>query len=583
MIFRTLFKRLAVLCALVAAASSCVDHAYDFDRTDPSVTLGGDDLTLPLGSTDRFLVGDLVSKHFGNLFVLRDDGSYNAHYDADPVDFVFAGLKDYDGARPFRKYCNFPISTTFSLYNVPRSGVVFDERGEADLSGLLPAKIGLGTRSKGQAFSIPRMPDQLLGLESITLTETSQVKVTFSIPDCLLTDGTVTPTVQVDLSQFFQSRDSEDGIVTVSTELNKDNGYSSTLYIPLYKLVLDPEAYDEKTHTLTMEARIGFTGSVAVSNPKTTRARYQSAGQNNQLQLTVELLNLTCESIRGRYDYTITQLQTQVDLRSLTGEILDRIGDKNAVFDFDDPEIILDVESNISVPTYALVNLTARKGRNKIGEMKDIVVPFPIAPPGESITDKIRLAKTKHGETDVVLDFTELIRLVPDEITVDINGYTYPDQTGEVRVGQVYQAYVTPRVNIPLSFGPAMQLTVRDTLDLPEDLGGLLLDNKLTLLGEMTNTLPLQLEFGVEMTDALGNRLLEPVSQTIAAGGTSSLSIPMNNIAGAKVEDLSKALLTFKVVGTDDNRLVRSSDYLQAALKLQVPGGYHLSLQKDAQ
>ena len=164
---------------------------------------------------------------------------------------------------------------------------------------------------------------------------------------------------------------------------------------------------------------------------------------------------------------------------------------------------------------------------------------------------------------------------------MDIEGLTYHDQTGEVRVGVVYEAHVTPRVNIPLAFGPALQLTMRDTLTLPDTFGNLLQDNRLTLLGEMTNTLPLQLEFNMEMTDAAGNRLLEPVDATIAAGGTSPLSVPLAPLAVAPVGKLSKAFLTFKVKGTKDNRPVKADDYIQAALRVKVPGGYHLSLQND--
>lgn len=570
----------AVLCVLTHFASACVDHAYDFDRTDPSFTLGGDELTFPLGSTSALKVGDLIADRLGNLFVKESDGTYTAHYTADPVDFIFAGLKDYDGSRPFRKYCNIPISTAFSLCNIPRSGVTFDERGEADLAGVLPAEIKLRSRSRGQSLSIPRMPDQLLGLEAITLTDASRVKVTLSIPDCVLTDGTVTPTLNVDLSQFFESKDSDDGIVTVSVDLNKQNGYSTTVYIPLHKLVLDPEAYDVKTHTLTMDVRIGFSGSVAVSGPKTTLARYQSAGDALQLQVTAELLNLTCESIEGRYDYMITQMQTSVDLSDLAGEVFDRIGDSAAVFDFDNPEIILDVESNISVPTYALVKLTAWKNKRRVAVRDSIIVPFPIAEPGTTIQRKIRLAKSATGPTDVVLDFTDLVRIAPDRIVVDIDGYTYHDQTGEVRVGQVYQAFVTPRVNIPLAFGPALRLTVRDTLELPADFGKMFRDNRLTLLGELTNTLPLQLGLDLVMADEAGTPLLEPVSETIAAGGTSSISVPMASLPGAEVERLSKAFLTFRVSGTEDNRPVRSDDYLQAALRLRIPGGYHFNFKQ---
>ena len=581
---RQLFIRLlAALCVLTGLASACVDHAYDFDRTEPSVTLGGDELTFPLGSTPQVKFGDLVAGRFGNLFVRHDDGTFSAHHTADPVDFTFDGLKDYDGSRPFRKYCNVPMSTSFSLFRIPGSGVRFDEKGEADLSGLLPGTVTLGKRSKGASINFPRMPEQLLGLESITLTGDSRVKVTFSIPDCVLTEGTVTPHVQVDLSQFFENEDSVDGIVNISVDLDKTNNYTSAVEIPLHKLILDPENFDAKSHTLMIDARIGFSGSVTVTGPRTTRARYQNAGDANLLQVTAELLNLTCKSIEGRYDYQLTQMQTRVDLSELTGKVFDSIGDSDALLDFDNHEINLNVESNISVPTYALVKLTALK-KNKLVAVRDsIVVPFPVAAPGETVHRSIRMAKTASGPEDVVLDFTDLVRIAPDQIVVEINGYTYHDKSGELFVGQVYEALVTPRVNIPLAFGPALRLTLRDTLSLPAGFGRLLEDNSLTLLGDITNTLPLKLGLDLVMTDEAGNVLLEPVSETIAAGSTGSISVPMARTGDSRAGSPSKALLTFKVSGTQDNRPVRADDYIQADLRLRIPGGYHLNFKDAAQ
>ena len=44
MTLRSLTPLLASLCVLAGITTGCVDHAYDFDRTDLNVTLGGDDL-----------------------------------------------------------------------------------------------------------------------------------------------------------------------------------------------------------------------------------------------------------------------------------------------------------------------------------------------------------------------------------------------------------------------------------------------------------------------------------------------------------------------------------------------------------
>lgn len=576
MTFRRLLSYLFLTLPLILAGG-CIDRAYDLGRMDRDITVGGPDLTFPLGSTRQLTVGSLIDERLGSLFERREDETYNAHYDAEPVEFVFAGLKDYDGSRPFAKYTHFPISTSFSLFSLPASGLPFDADGTADLSGLLPAEVPIAPRSKGATLSIPRMPDQLLGLESMTLTGDSRVKVTFSIPDCPLTEGVVTTTVRVDLRQFFGSPEAVDGIVTVTVPLNPQNRYTHTVSIPLDRLIFEADDFDAAKHTLTMDASLGFSGSVSVSGAKTTRARWQSVSGKAELEVTAELLDLCCESIVGCFDYEITRMQTRVDLSEMTGEVIERIGDPDAVFDFADPEILLDVESNIRIPTYAVVSLSAIKGKKTVAEMKDIRVPLPVAGPDGSVTKRIRLAKTALSPDDMILDFTGLVRIMPDEIVVNIDGYTYPDRSGEVRVGQVYQAQVSPQVNIPLALGPELQLTLRDTLDFPLILDSLLRGNNLLLLGEITNTIPLQLGLELTAVSSDGKPLIETVGETIAADGSSSLSVPLTLLQNAQADSLSKAFLTFRISGTQDSRPVRATDYVTADLKVRIPGGFHTS------
>ena len=570
------FIRLFVGCCLLAGvAAGCVDHNYDTSRLDRTVSLGGDSLTLPLGGIPATTVEDLVGERFSDLLILQPDGTYSMHYAADPVDFLFDALKDYDGARPFQRYNNYPISTTFPLFNLP--SVAFDASGTADLAGVLPATIPLGTKARGTTINVPRMPEQLLALNAITLAEQSRVKVTFSIPDCLLSEGTVTTSVQVDLSRFFESEVAPGGIVREEVTLTPENHYAATLEIPLRKFVFDADCYDPETHTLLTDVFISFSCSVAVEGPKTTRELYQKVRGVNQLQITAVLLDLACESIEGRYDYKISELHTHVDLSDLTDKALEKLGDPDAVIDFDDPEVILDVVSNISIPTYAAVDFVAYKKGVAVGQMSGIIVDVPIAPPGETVTQQIRLGKTAHSPDDIILDFTPLIRLLPDEIAVDIVGYTYKDIPGEIQIGEVYEAHVTPHVNIPLAFGPELRLTFQDTMAVPDTLGYLMRHNTFVLRGELTNSLPLQLDFGVEMTDSLGVVLTAPVERTLAPEATSTFSIPLTNVAGDRIIDLRQARLTFRVSGTDNNRAVRADDHVQANLQLQIPGGYHHS------
>ena len=75
MTFRA-FRRSASLLLAMAVLTACVNHSYDFDKLEHAVTLGGDELVLPLVNTGQLTVEDLVGDKLGDYLVLNEDRSY---------------------------------------------------------------------------------------------------------------------------------------------------------------------------------------------------------------------------------------------------------------------------------------------------------------------------------------------------------------------------------------------------------------------------------------------------------------------------------------------------------------------------
>lgn len=579
MSFRTIRRRILLVAALLAAASSCVDNSYDFDRLQHDITLGGEELVLPLAKTGQMKIGDLVGEKLGDYLSLEQDGSYMIQYDADPYAFSFDGLKDYDGTGPFRRYINYPINYSFNFFTKPTTPV-FDEKGEADLTGVLPATIFLGNLSKSASLSVPRLPDELVALNSITLSDDSCFELTLTIPNCMFTEGAVIPDLNIDLSEFFDSKDAVDGIIHFDTPLDPSNGYTVTRQFNLHKVVLDPKNFDPQTHTVMLKAGMKFSGSCTLSGVKTDRAHFENAPATTQLKASVILLKVNCQAVEGIFDYKMDDVSTTVDFSKMMNKLSEAVGDEKMTIDLSDPEILLDVATNISVPTKAKLNLTARKNNLRYAEISNILVNLPYAEPGSSIQRRIRLAATpKHeeGVEEVTVDFSKLMIRVPDDILVNVAASTRTDLAAEVWIGEVYNILLQPRVRVPLSFGPSTQMTLRDTVSLPEGMGQLLYDNSLILTGQMTNTLPLDVDFTIVMINDAGKELTEPVTQHLNAQGKSDIEIPLKKTAGDDIVQASGAILTFHVSGIRNTRPINADDYLQADLRLRIPGGYHLS------
>ena len=573
------FRRSACLFLALALTAACVDKSYDFDQVDHDITLGGDAFVLPLVNTGRLTVKDLAGDRLESYLDLNEDQTYSLSYHSAPIEYAFDELKDYDTSGPFRRYVDFPIDYAFQLFRKPAK-VVFDEQGVADLNGLVPTQVVLPNLSKTAMLSVPRLPDQLAAVRSITLSDDSRFDVTISLPDCLFTEGTLTPDFNVDLSEFFESLDSEDGVLHFDTPLTGENGFSVTRSYNLHQVVFDPKYFDASTHTLTLHAGVKVNGICHFSGMKTNRQRYDAAPAYTRLLVSVTIRTVNCVAFVGAFDYTVKDINTVVDVKDMMDGFTDMFETSDFSLQMFDPEILLDMKTNIPIPTQANINLAAEKGNLHYAEIRGIQFDFPYALPGETAHHGIRLAgepKQEEGFDDVIVDFSKVISRVPDRILFNASASTLPDKIVEVRFGNTYFININPTIRIPFAFGPDTHVALKDTISVPETLGKILKDNTVVLAGELTNTLPLEVELHLVMLNDLGIEVTEPVTQRIAANGSCALDIPLKNLVGDAIVNLSKAVLSFRVLGTDDARPIRADDYLQASVYVRVPGGYHFT------
>lgn len=564
---------------MMAASAACVDHVYDFGKLEHAVTLGGEELVLPLVNTGQLTVEDLVGDRLENYLVLNDDRSYALSYDSDPFSFTFDELKDYDTSGPFRRYVDVPISYGFDLFEKP-AAIPFDEKDEASLDSIFPAFIELPDLSKTASLSVPRLPDELVEVRSITLSEDSHFDVTISLPDCLFTEGTLTPDFNVDLSQFFESDDAENGVLHFDTPLDESNGYSVTRSYHLHKVVFNPDDFDPRTHTLTLHAGVTVNGSCTFSGLKTSRERFEQAGASTILLVQVIIRTVDCIAFTGAYDYTVKDLSTSVDVKGMINEFSSLFDSQDFNIQLTDPEILLDVQTNVPIPTRADLSLTARKNGLRYADIKNILIDFPYAEPGQTVRHGIRLAgeaKHEEGIDDVIVDFSKITTRVPDEIRVNATASTIKDRIAEVRFGETYYMNLQPTLRIPLSFGKDTRIGLRDTVAMPSELGKILKDNTVIVAGEMTNSLPLEVDFSLVMLNDAGIMVTEEVTQRLAANGTTAIRIPLVNKVEDGIVNLSKAVLSFQVKGTATPRAVKADDFLQARLHAEIPGGYHVN------
>lgn len=538
--------------SLIAVACPMVDP--DDPKPTPGPTPTTDSTTVSLSTTRKITASDLVSLSLAERLSLSADGTYALSSEGSPVAMSFDGLKDYDGSRPFRKYCNFPISYDFRLGNKPSvpTGAGY---GEIDLSSVLPATVNLGSRSKGTTLYAPALPDGLASVESITLSEKSQIRITLSIPDCFFTDGTVTPSFSVDMRQFFESDETVDGILTFDAPLTKENGWAYTKNLRLTGVIFDPANFDASTNKLKIDARIGLSGKVAFEGMKTTRARLSAAEDLMKLNVTVVLLDVSCESITGSFSYKTKDMSGTLDLHDLANAAGKTLDAKHA-------EIQLDLSGNLPVESGATVALTTKRSRRTLGKAEGIQLEMPAASEAQASSASRTLTSADAG-------VAALLTEMPDELLVSSSAFTNPESTGTMWIGQSYAASITPSVRIPLAFNKNLSVEVSDTLTAPSQLKAALKKGPASLSGQVSNSLPYPATMTVRMIDEYGMAVTTETSMDVPAGATTNVSMTVKNAAGEGIDGLSRTVVTFKVTGVDGSRPLKSTDALQADLKVK--------------
>lgn len=545
---------LLVAFSLIAVACPMVDPDNPKPTPTPTPTPTNDSTTVSLSITRKFTAAELLGRETASLLTVTGDGTYALAFEGEPFALPLDNLKNYDGGRPFRKYCNFPISYNFKLGAKPPvpTGASY---GEFDLSTVMPATVNLGSRSKGKTLYAPALPEGMKYVESITLTENSRVSVTLSLLSSPFTGGTVTPSFSVDMRKFFESSDAEDGFLNFDAPLNKENNWTYTKIFRLTGAVFEPEKYDPSTQTLTIDARIGLSGTVAYNDMKATRSSLAGADDTMLLNVTVVLYDVACETITGKFDYKSKEQTSTLDMHGLTSAVSKAVNASNAA-------IRLDMTNNMPVPTKSVSSLTTKRARRTLGKVEGIEVEATAAS-GETE------GKGSRTFTSSDAGFSKLLSEAPDELIISASAQTDPETLTTLLLGGSYASTLKPSVEIPLALNKNFSTEVRDTLAAPSQLKAALKKGPAQLSGQVSNGLPMPVTMTVKMIDDVGMAVTAETTLEIPASSTAPIDMSVRNTAGEGIDNLTSAVVSFKVTGTDTARPLKSTDALQAELKVK--------------
>lgn len=458
-------------------------------------------------------------------------------------------------------------------------------------------------------LDLDRLPDELesLTVEDVVLYDT-ELSVTLTAEDIPHMGAVPHLELAVFLPEEIlvdDDRVDENNVLHVSGDLT-DNQFTME---PVAISGLDLKGVDFSAGG-KIERTIKIEGTISVEEPDIEPEDLKNAVIRVSVNGGIPAINI--EKITGYVDYQLgsdgeggNNLNQSISLEDLP----DFVKGEDFTLDFENPYIRLTVESNVGIPVKGeleIVPVFADGADENAAQKINLSIPAAEAS-GETTTYWI--AKSQDGMSGgyefLQADIPSLLKKIPDSIDLKINAGTDPEHLSTIEPDTEYKLALNYEVVVPFVFGEDLKIKMDYTIPgesddagentgespeessnaLPPVLGELLNMNALGLGGYIESALPLQLELTMDLLDSHDEIIkTEPIKVNIAAGSAekpvqSPLDVVLKLSEGADGTDLTKIRMNFEVTsGNMSGEPVTDMSYIQAVLKVKVPGGITIDL-----
>lgn len=399
---RMLFAVLAAL--MTAGLVSCVNEEYDVDDLNTEITIAGEGLSLPLGSTKQLTLKSLLSDMDADMLQVLDGGAYAlrindtlglgdqlpdlkdmmnipdvdfesvSKYSLSSMDASTMEINEQDFEYGF-KIMNDDIHTDVKLPDVSEkhkdpTGVweygkaardmvievddvhvntkqIFSAPSASDLNiGDVPSRNIDPETVKVSVIS--ECPEGISNISDVMMTETSMFKVTLSAVDNFLASGDVIPDLNLDLGGLMRLEgDKESIVIGDKFILNGANGY---VHSELYRI---EEVYvkesDWNGDKLNLEKYLTVTGAAALKAAVADAQKLAGAAGGMRLRVDIEFVDLSIGSIMMDVDEVEVTEEMDIAIKMDPIELPEGVTDISKVLFTDNSgvEIFIDLH-NIS-------------------------------------------------------------------------------------------------------------------------------------------------------------------------------------------------------------------------------------------
>ena len=498
----------------IGSFTGCIDNDYDLDGVDMTIGIGNGEFLLPSCSTDSIRLSEVLELNESETVVEKDNGDYYYLQDGNNVSPTHTKVDKITVVKHRGESQDFSFSVANYLH----------QSGKRTKTTNIPVDFNQKQVVYSFAYkgSIPNEVEELIVANTdgkITINTSFSPEVQKFVP--------VIAELSLELPSFLTIENVNsklDHTQNGSKLVFKNVSTASNLKVDFTIGKIDFKKKSSPLGSLSTSNRnLSMNADIQMGIKINNIALGSSIEGADKCKITADMIinnDLVIEKVRGKFNPSIEL--DDLGSTDVTG-IPDFLTNEGVVIDIDNPQIILNLESNLDVPGFIGGTLTAVKNGQKTAN-----ITIPEVKVLANATSKICICRNKskvnqaaYTEVVEVPNLSTVLNPIPDHI--NFAGHARADKTVEADfvLGKQYTIKPSYRIEAPLAFGENARIVYTDSFDdFNSDIKDIeVKDNTyIEFSGDVESKVPAYLNASAVAIDINGNEMPESEVKVAADG-----------------------------------------------------------------
>lgn len=537
----------------IGSFTGCIDNDYDLDGVDMTIGIGNGEFLLPSCSTDSIRLSEVLELNESETVVEKDNGDYYYLQDGNNVSPTHTKVDKITVVKHRGESQDFSFSVANYLH----------QSGKRTKTTNIPVDFNQKQVVYSFAYkgSIPNEVEELIVANTdgkITINTSFSPEVQKFVP--------VIAELSLELPSFLTIENVNsklDHTQNGSKLVFKNVSTASNLKVDFTIGKIDFKKKSSPLGSLSTSNRnLSMNADIQMGIKINNIALGSSIDGADKCKITADMIinnDLVIEKVRGKFNPSIEL--DDLGSTDVTG-IPDFLTNDGVVIDIDNPQIILNLESNLDVPGFIGGTLTAVKNGQKTAN-----ITIPEVKVLANATSKICICRNKskvnqaaYTEVVEVPNLSTVLNPIPDHI--NFAGHARADKTVEADfvLGKQYTIKPSYRIEAPLAFGDNARIVYTDSFDdFNSDIKDIeVKDNTyIEFSGDIESKIPAYLNASAVAIDINGNEMPE-----------SEVKVAVDGEIKASADGKTPAVSTLKITMKPTKSALKKLD----GLKFTVSG-----------